>query len=385
MAQATPAQINQNFLANALRRNWSMPTISINQGAAANGQVLDIELDSVPGWASHIDVMVNLDLAITLAADTGVAPTLSPFAPFNFFQSVEISLGGGPFQRVNPYFYFLRELAMHRGWAGGSVLTPAYASGSVQDIPAVTATAGTTKNNVWKFPIRIPLQVAPGTMMGHLPMGTSAVKAKLRLTVASAMHGTDQYSSPLYGGTDVTSVVVGSSVASWVQPNITFLTTPALKADLGQPVIQYLLNVQERSTPFTAAGSLTPIHFPDPFKYMRLWHIVIDGTGAPNSAGVTNFELDLTPGYPQYNYAGTGPMMDYFNKVRRQYQTDLPVGVFVHDLFAGSDNANPNDTQIIDGTVYQTMQTQVAVGAAVGVGSPARIITYAEALNPVGF
>ena len=383
MAQMSAAEINKNFLNTALRRNWSMPTFAINAGGAASGQVIDLELDSVPGWASHIDVMCLLDIAITLAAG-GTAPSLSPFAPFNFFSSVEVSLGGGPFQRVNPFFYFLRELAMHKGWAGGSVLSPAYAAASVYSIPAVDATAGTTTDNVWRFPIRIPLQVAPGSMLGHLPIGTSAVKAKIRFTVASALYGTDQYTSPLYGGTGVTAAV-GTDSPSWVQPNITFLTTPALKAELGQPTINYLLNVQEKSTPFTAAGALTPIHFPDPFKFMRLWHIVIDGTGAPNTAGVTNFELDLTPGYPQYNFAGPGPMMDYFNKTRRKYETDLPVGVFVHDLFAGSDNANPNDTQIIDGTVYQTLQTQIMLSAASNVASPARIITYAEALAPVAF
>ncbi len=375
-------EVNSIFMANALRRNWAMPTFAITAGQAG-GQTLDIELDSVPGWASHIDIMCLVDLAITVAGGGG-APSMSPFAPFNLFSDCQVSLGGGPFQRVNPYFYFLREMATHRGYAGGSLLSPAYAANAVYNMPAINAPAGATTNNIWRFPIRIPLQVAPGNIMGHLPMGTAAVKAKLRLTLTSAIYGTDQYLSPLFGGVGVTAAI-GASVQSFVQPNITFLTTPALKADIGQPTIGYLLNVQEKATNFTAAGALTPIHFPDPYKYMRLWHIVIDGTGAPNSAGVTNFELDLTPGYPQYNYSGPGPMMDYFNKVRRRIETDLPVGVFVHDLFAGSDPYNPNDSQIIDGTVYQTLQTQLAVAANVNVASPARIITYAEALNPVSF
>jgi len=375
-------EVNSIFMNNALRRNWAMPTFQVTAGQAG-GQTLDIELDSVPGWASHIDVMCLIDLAITVGAG-GAAPSISPFAPFNLFSDCQVSLGGGPFQRVNPYFYFLREMATHRGYAGGSLLSPAYAAGAVYNMPAIVAPAAATTDNIWRFPIRIPLQVAPGNIMGHLPMGTAAVKAKLRLTLTSAIYGTDQYLSPLYGGVGVTAAI-GSSVQSWVQPNITFLTTPALKADIGQPTIGYLLNVQEKATQFTAAGALTPIHIPDPYKYMRLWHIVIDGTGAPNSAGVTNFELDLTPGYPQYNFAGPGPMMDYFNKTRRRIETDLPVGVFVHDLFAGSDPYNPNDSQIIDGTVYQTLQTQLAVASNVNVASPARIITYAEALNPVSF
>jgi hypothetical protein len=381
MAQSM-ADVNNIFMRNALRRNWSMPASTITAGQAG-GQTLDIELDSGPGWASHIDLMCLFDLAITVAGGGG-APTMSQFAPWNLFSDCQVSLGGGPFQRVSPYFYHLREIASARGWVGGSTLATAYAAAAVQNIPAINAPAGATTNNIWRFPIRIPLQVAPGNVMGHLPMGTAAVKAKIRLTVTSALYGTDQYLSPLFGGVGVTAAV-GASVQSWVQPNITFLTTPALKADIGQPQISYLLNVQEKATNFTSAGALTPIHFPDPFKYMRLYHVVIDGTGAPNSTGVINFELDLTPGYPQFSYSGPQSMMDYFNKVRREYQTDLPVGVFVHDLFSGSDPYNPNDSQIVDGTVYQTLQTQLAVSAATNVASPARIITYAEALSPVSF
>ena len=189
---------------------------------------------------------------------------------------------------------------------------------------------------------------------------------------------------PLKRGTGATAAI-GSAQQSWVAPNINYRTTPATKGDVPTPTIGYVLNVQERASNFTSAGALTPIHFPDPFKYMRLWHIIIDGTGAPNTTGVTNFELDLTPGYPQFNFATQAALMHYFNQIRRLYQTDLPVGVFVHDLYAGSDPYNPNDTQIIDGTVFQTLQTQVAVSAATNVGSPARIITYAEALSPVAF
>jgi hypothetical protein len=374
--------VNTNFIRAALRRNYAMPNQAITAGQAG-GQTIDIEIDSVPGWATEINLMCQLDLAITVAGGGG-APTMSQFAPQNIFSDCQISLGGGPFQRVNPYFYFLRDLAMARGWAGGSLLTPAYQANSVYNVPAINAPAGATTNNVWMFPIRIPLQVVPGNVLGLVPMGSAAVKTKVRLTLTPALYGQDQYLNPLNGGVGV-SVVVGASVASWVQPNITYLTTPALKTDIGQPQIGYLLNVQERATNFTAAGALTPIRFPDPFKYLRLWHIIIDGTGAPNTTGVSAFEMDLTPGYPQFNYNGAQPLMSYFNDIRKLYHTDLPVGVFVHDLFAGSDNYNPNDSQIVDGTLYQTLQTQVGVAAAFNVGSPARIITFAEALNPVAF
>lgn len=382
MAQSVQ-DTNTLFMQNALVRNYSMPAVTITAGQAG-GQVIDIELDSVPGWASDIDLMVYADLAITVAGG-GAAPTISPFAPYNLFSDVQVSLGGGPFQRVNPYFYFLRQLASHRGWAQGlTALTPAYGTSAVYNLPAVNAPAGATTDNYWRFPIRIPLQVHPGIVMGHIPMGTASVKVKVRLTVAAALVGNDQYLNPLNGGTGATAAI-GSAAQSWVAPNINYRTTPATKQDVPNPTIGYVLNVQERASNFTSAGALTPIHFPDPFKYMRLWHIIIDGTGAPNTTGVTNFELDLTPGYPQFNYSTPASLMHYFNQIRRLYQTDLPVGVFVHDLYSGSDPYNPNDTQLIDGTVFQTLQTQIAVSAATNVGSPARIITYAEALSPVAF
>jgi hypothetical protein len=53
-------------------------------------------------------------------------------------------------------------------------------------------------------------------------------------------------------------------------------------------------------------------------------------------------------------------------------------------MFSGSDPVNPNGTQTIDGSFYQTLQTQIATNSA-NIGGNARIITYAEALSPVAF
>lgn len=381
MAQSVQ-EANDLFMKNSLIRNYFMANFPIT----AAGQVIDIELDSIPGWATHIDLMVYADLLITVGAG-GAAPSISPFAPFNLFSDCQVSLGGGPFLRANPYFYFLRELATHRSWIPGNSypLTPTYGTSLVYNVPMVNAPAGAATDNYWRFPIRIPLQPHPLSAMGLLPLGTASVKAKVRLTVTPSLYGTDQYVSPLYGGTNVTSVVIGITQNSWVSPNIMFRTTPATKADVPTPTAGYVLNVQERAINFTSAGALTPVKFPDPFKYLRLWFIVIDGTGAPNTSAVTNFELDLTPGYPQFNWSTPQSLMQYYNYIQRKFETNLPVGVFVHDLYAGADPYLPNDTQMIDGTVFQTLQAQIAVAAGTNVGSPARIISYAEALSPVAF
>lgn len=365
-------QMNQQFIYNALERNFPMANVSITQ----LGQLIDIELDSVPGYASSIDLSLylNINLAYT------VAPSLSQFAPYNFFNNVQISLGGGPFQRVSPYFYYLREIVMNETWTPDSSLKSfAYSSTTEYSLPAVAA-----GDNFWRFNVRVPLQTQYGSVKGLLPLGTSSVKAKIRLTVASTLHGTDQYLNPLYGGTAVTATL-GTAQTSYITPNINFFTTPATRADVPNPMVGHVLNVQERATAFVGAGALTPIKFPDPFRYLRLWHIVIDGTGAPVTTPVTNFELDLSPGYPQYNYNSVGSLQSYFYKSRRAYGTDLPTGVFVFDLWGGNDPKNPNGTQTIDGTIFQTLQTQLAVTAATNVASPAKIITFAEALSPVNF
>ncbi|MCL6594260.1 MAG: hypothetical protein K6T31_09815, partial [Alicyclobacillus sp.] len=241
-------------------------------------------------------------------------------------------------------------------------------------------------DNVWQFVIRIPLQVQEGSVFGLLPSGNASVKGKIRLYLQNTMVGTDQYQNPLYGGSQVT-VSIGNSQQSFVQPTILYYTSPAAaKQPLPTPTIGRVLNLQEKATAFVGAGTLTPIKFPDPFIYLRLYHIVIDGTGAPAGTSEVNaFELDLVPGYPQFNYPTSQAIQEYIYKMERLYRQKMPTGVYVFDLFAGSDPENPNDTQAIDGTVFQTLQTQIGVTASTNVSNPAKIVTYAEALSPVAF
>lgn len=364
---------NQTFLLSALERNWPMTQKTITQV----GQVIDIELDQVPGWAYALDLNVFLDMAITVATG-GAAPSRSPFSPENVFRSVELSLGGGPFQRVSPFFHYLRERAMTPGWDPHTAKTCS--------VPAIEAAAGSTEDNFWQFAIHIPLQVQYGSIYGHLPLGNASVKAKLRLTLQSSFWGTDQYLNPLYGGSGV-SAAIGTAQQSYVQPNILYRTSPAASSTpLPTPTIGKILNVQENSTSFIGAGSLTPIKFSDPFQFLRLWHVVIDGTGAPAGTNEVNaFELDLTPGYPKFNYPNSVALDEYLYEMEKLYRGELPSGVYVFDLFSGSDPANPNGTQSIDATVFQTMQTQIGVAQDTNVSSPAKIITYAEALSPVAF
>lgn len=374
---------NDQFILGALRRNYPMP----QQTVSSAGQILDIELESVPGYASGLTVSCLLNLDITVAGD-GAAPSKSMFAPYNIFRSVEISLGGGPFQRVNGVFYWLREMAMNPGFnpLKTSVNDPSYVAANVVSVPAVNAPAGATTTNTWRFNLNIPFQAQHGSAMGLIPFGNSSTKCRLRLTLTNNLYSADQYISPLYGGTGVSVQVTPQATAqSWVAPNIRYYTEPAVGVQLPTPQIGSILNIQERSTAFVGSGAMTPVKFPDPFHYLRLWHIVIDGTGKPNTEAVTNFELDLTPGYPQFNYNTVASLQDYFSEMNELYRQPLQEGVFVFDLWSGTDPQNPNGTQTIDGTIFQTLQTQVAVNASTNTGNPAKIITFAEALSPVAF
>lgn len=386
MAQLTAAQvqqINDDFILAATKRNYAMPAVSIVNA----GQNLDIELESVPGYAKEINLTCLLNLDITVAAG-GTKPNKSIFAPYNIFRSIEVSLGGGPFQRVNGAFYWLREMAMRPGYnpLNRPANDPAYVGSNMVSVPAVNAPAGATTTNTWRFNLKVPLQVQEHSVMGLLPFGNSSTKAKIRLSLTNTLYGDDQYASPLYGGSGVSAAITpAATAASWVAPNIKYFTQPSTGTQLPIPQVEQILNVQERATSFVGSGALTPVKFPDPFHYLRLWHVVIDGTGAPNSDNVTNFELDLTPGYPKYNYNTVQSMQDYYQEIEDLYEQSLPQGVYVFDLWSGSDPRNPNGTQTIDGTEFQTLQTQLAVDSSTNTASPAKIITFAEALSPVAF
>jgi hypothetical protein len=378
MAQQTTSD-NDKLLFESQDRDYPMQQFSIN----APGQTIDIELDSLAGYMDSIDLDCKLDLAITTGAGA-TAPSISPFAPYNIFSAIEVSLGGGAFHRINPYFYFLRELITHQGFQPSTtLLNPAYASSTHYNIPAVSAPSSATTDNIWRFPIHIPLQAIPKKAWGLIPMGTSAVKCKIRLTVAPSLYGTDQYNSPLYGGASVTGVAVGSAEQSYVSPTLWY--KQPFEAGI-KPTIGYLYNVQERAVAITGAGALNSLKFPDPFHYLRLWAIVIDGTGAPNTTGVTNWELDPMPGFARKQFNTPSALSSYFYRIRRKYHTDMPVGVFVFDIASDvlpqlQDSAG----QEIDGSIYQTLQAQLSVSAGTDVTSPARIITYQESLSTINF
>ncbi|EPZ43835.1 hypothetical protein [Alicyclobacillus acidoterrestris] len=373
---------NDQFVLSALKRNYPMPQVPVQYA----GQVVDIELDSVPGWARAINLTCLLNVDITVASG-GSAPSMSPFAPYNIFSAVEVSLGGGPFQRVNGLFYYLREMISTKQDPKNRPATdPSYVSGTTYSVPPIQAAAGSTETNTWRFGLKIPLEMQHGSVVGLLPLGSASTRCKVRLTLASQLWSNDQYMSPLYGGSGV-SAQITPTAASWVAPNIKYFTAPAVSGGgtLPTPTIGQILNVQENTVSFVGAGSLTPCKFPNPFTYLRLYHIVIDGTGAPNSSGVTNFELDLTPGYPQFNYSTPASLQDYFEEMLDLYKNPLKTGVFIFDLWSGNDPTNPNDTQAINGATFSSLQTQIAVSASTSVASPAKIVTYAEALSPVGF
>lgn len=386
MAASAAPQLSPNdaFLLNALRRNYGMSTFNFSQA----GGVIDIELDEVPGWANELKVLVNANIDVTVPAG-GTVPSWSPFFPWNLFSNAQLSLGGGPFHNVNPYFYFLRQKAMGRGWEPGNQGPTSYAYNptTTWSVPTLNATVGSTVKNTVMFMVKIPLQIEHNTVIGHLPMGDGKTKVKLRLTVAPQLYGSDAYLNPINGGTGaITAAITNPATAvSYVQPNIHYRTTPADGTQLKDPTIGYLLNVQETVTPLSTTGVWVPIKFADPFRYLRLWHIVIDNTGNPNTTAVTGFAVNLTPGFAKEKYENAQQLSDYFNAIEELYHSALPTGVLLWDGWSGSDPANPNGTQTIDGSKFSTLQTAIQVAGGTGVGGSAKVITYAEALAPVGF
>jgi len=378
MAQATQMTDNQELLDNSQAMFWGMPPVAITTA----GQVLDIELDSLGGYMDTLDLDCKLAINIT-AGSAATAPVLSPFAPYNIFSKIEVSLGGGAFISVNPYFFYLREAITHRGWTPDkSILAPGYAATTHYSVPTIVATASSTTENIIRFPIHIPLQAIPKQAWGHIPLGTSAVKCKVRLTVTNTLYGTDQYLSPLIGGTVITGAAISAGTASYVACNIDYKMPR--KAGI-KPSIGWLLNVQERAFGFVGAGSNNPLKFPDPYQYMRLWMIVIDGTGAPNTTGVQSLELDPMPGFARKMYNSPSSLARYFQGIRRIYETDLPTGVFCFDLNTDVMPMLGDGNQNINGVDFQTLQTQLAVSAGTSVAAPARIITYAETFQPIAF
>ena len=369
---------NQELMSNSQDMFWPMSPVAITTA----GQVIDIELDSLAGFMNCLDLDVKMDVAITVPVG-GTAPSRSPFAPYNIFSKIEVSLGGGAFISVNPYFFFLREMVTHRGWTPDvSNGSQAYSASTHYSVPAITAPASATTDNIWRFPIHIPLQAIPKQVWGHIPLGTSAVKCKVRLTVTNTLYGTDQYVSPLYGGTGAITAAIGTSVASYVAPNIDYKMP---RTGGINPSIGWCLNVQERAFGIVGAGSNNPIKFPDPYQYMRLWMIVIDGTGAPNTTGVQSLELDPMPGFARKLYNSPSSLAKYFQGIRRLYENDLPTGVFCFDLNTDVSPMLGDGNQNINGVDYQTLQTQIALSSGTSVVAPARIISYAECFQPVAF
>ncbi|MCY0871070.1 MAG: hypothetical protein OWT27_10900 [Firmicutes bacterium] len=369
---------NDKFLITALERNEVMDQLPI----PTQGRQMTITLEQVPGWARSLDVSFFVNLPITLTS-AGTAPSWSQIFPYNIFETVQLSLGGGPFVNVTPYFYCLRQIATTPGFIPGALQSAQqYINSVAWNVPsAPSATAGSTVTNAIRFGVYIPLQIEEFSVKGLIPLGNAKVPAKLVFTLAADLCGTDNFLNPIVGGTGVSATI---GAGSYAKVNIEYFMQSSSK-NTPTPVIGRIMNVQQKVTAPSGGANGTKVTFDEPYLYDRIWTIVEDGTGTLTTSEIQSFIYSLMPSFETANFPTQDALQSYIMKMWRKYRNPLPTGVLVNDFVSGSDPANPNGTQQVDGAEYSTQNIRIALTQGTNVAQPAAIINIMECQSDVAF
>lgn len=379
--QQSVANINGAFLFASKRRVYTMPSVTVNTGSAGLGQRIIQQLNQIPGWLSRITVLYSIDVDVT--APTAGSFAVSTYAPENLFPTVEVALGGAPFQRTNARFYRDRY-AMSRGSGRITSYGGSYTNSDVAAF-VYTAPAVAAGDNTWKGSFDIVLQPSIHDVRGLIPLGTPGVRPTVTLTTASALVGSDPWVNPiLQNGATGGSATIGTTNSSTVQLILEYLDIPS-EVQYTPPVIGSVYNILEDSETITSVSSPTVIRHKNPYSYMRLNHYIVTAGAAVTAADLQTLELDLNPAYALRQYTGAGGIRAYLMDLRERFGGDLTSGLYPFDLISGSDPRNPNGTEMISGEAYPALQTQVVLASGTAITAPSYVRYIDEAFSPVTF
>lgn len=381
MTQDKAAEIalnNEMFLTHSITRHAQMT--AADGSTFTEGKKLRFIVPTIPGWLKFIRVF--FDLTVNVVVGTGTA-SVSAAAPWNVFQNLRVLMGGQELRNHHPYLLkLLKQSSEHDGgfWQYGGPVTQSYATTVFSTITSANG------NNTWKGHIDIPMQMAPSSTLGLLPMGASSTPITLELDTCSSVDGTDPLLNPVrITGDSTASVTAGtiSAVAYYaygMSPHDPRIPVPT-------PVVGHFAKILQQETTIANTAGVTYADLREPYQHLKIFQVVVIPSQAAfcTFANIAGAKFDLDPGNPYLNYTSDGATIaSMWADQRDRYGQDLDTGVLIWDFMSGSDPKHPDGVNSVNIEVYNAARAGVHYNGALA-GSSNRILTAPMYLYKVSF
>lgn len=301
----------------------------------------------------YVDLEVSVTLSVVQAAGSA-APTLYNRGPWNFIQSLDVSVAGvdDPLEGLNGFDLMLVS----------AIQTRSYTTTSAYPTPGANAgTTAVTTNEAWTLYYRAPLALSYAWPKAMIALQNRALVTQIAPVFAPAA--------------SVVNLPAGDT-ASWLGGQVSaYLSTldlpadpRALPASVGTEIHQWLYLPQALS-----GAKKVNIDIPTGagIRYLRVVAYQVNNGDADsqNALGLTNVSLVRQVSDMQENWTYGGLREDN----AREYRQALPGGAWAIDEMA----AYPRDT--IDASALTSLQAQLQFAGAAPT-QPAEVHTLTEAI-----
>lgn len=358
------------------------------------------EIPSVPAWASEIDIMCELPVAITLPASGG-AVRFSPFAPYSAI-SLQLLLSGSPMWPNNMSLvpWWLDEIVNTAAGFDPFMVGPVLSNG---DLPSATTpwfnqgptalqttwdagtndygpgetvtnatTAAVTVNTKIRWTSRIRLQRRRNQMWGMIPLGDPKNRPVVRAQLNALVGQQPENCLMMDTGTGTPTAVVdtGGVILNMVFRAKSLDALPD-GAAVNAPQVGFGLNVTyDQSPPNANAGQIYNEQFQTAMLYTSIHQLLVNSEYALNPDYISLW-LNQQRQSARYEYdLGAGTLQDYYQDNLRKYRRMLPDGHMLYDLEGGDFPDVKSVTPYV-----ALMSPDASYAAAVGVAATPNMCT----------
>lgn len=356
----------------------SITTATSGGSTASNVTFTPSDISEVPAWCTDILVQVQLTITVTVPANT--TANVSPLFPYNCMQHQLLLAGAPTFPLSSGVPWFLDDITSRRKYdpndggvglySGGQedqgptpwTLTNATPGGTIANATSVSANTTVTV----KYQYRLRLQRNRSVLWGCFPVGDPENRPRF-VAQMSALVGTDPADSPFQdpAGGGVTAVLADAGVCNVIYLSRSLdLTPPGVNLPLPQPIVGFGLQL-DADTPANAwtAGAIGSI----PLRTAMLYEKVFNVVESVQALVRPDYWAFWTTGDQQSARwawdSAVGNQQAYYQNQHHIYGRYLPKGVMVADFVSGEFPELPSVSPY-DGLVSPDVNYAAAAGTA---------------------
>ena len=396
---ALQQQKNQMFMALSYEQPVKMNNES-GTTAFAQGRNLVFSSPVITG-SYATGIVIKHTLKVNWTPGTTGTIAVNAGYPYNLVNNATVAFGNRQIS-VKPYI-FGKVNPLIEGYAR------TYSDGvsgnkeqAIEDLLRKVPTTFSSGDNDVVFSTFIPLNsLHPSSINGILPIFSASTRINLTLNLPSAVAGADPIDNVFKVGGDGAVVVSGNVDATLIYRSYESMTTSAqaMQADLtGLPSVQV---IQLPSITGLAAKVYNYSAFKNPYRFAKLFHVVIDGKQSDKFAAANNiigYSMDKAENsnssFFRYDETtGGNGLSDFYQRHREKFGSDAPQGIIVQDFT--TDNIANVSAKLgaaylnLDGSKGGYTASRFGfkldtVGDAVSTGIAPRVETFGIILNDEG-